>query len=103
MLTRTRLCDYIGGMQEAQRGARHHAEQAGRADPNTTHLPLALTPGQVAIELQYVRRDGKPDRNAVYDLIRTGALAAIDQTQALTRWRVSRTELLRYVAEGPRT
>jgi hypothetical protein len=47
-------------------------------------------------------RNGDPNRRAVHDLIRSGAVAVIDETQPIQRWSISTAELRRYIAEGPR-
>lgn len=55
-----------------------------------------------AIILRLIRRNGEPNRRAVHDLIKSGAIAIIDPTQAIHRWTIASTELERYIAEGPR-
>jgi len=47
--------------------------------------------------LSLIRRNGEPNRQAVYDLIRTGRLHLIDQHQPIQRWTISQQELRRYI------
>jgi hypothetical protein len=56
-----------------------------------------------AIILGQLRRNGEPNRAAVHELIRSGALALVDPTQPITRWTVSAVEIRRYIEHGPRT
>lgn len=56
----------------------------------------------VALILKLFRRNGEPNRRAVHDLIRSGAIAIIDPTQAIHRWTVASAEVERYVSSGPR-
>lgn len=55
-----------------------------------------------AIILHLRRRNGEPNRRAVHDLIRSGAIRVIDPSQPIQRWTVSTAELRRYITEGPR-
>lgn len=67
---------------------------------------VVLTPTQVAVVLNLCNTrgpaKGEPNVRAARDLIRSGALALVDPTQAPTRWTVSVAEVRRYMAEGPR-
>lgn len=55
-----------------------------------------------AIILQLRRRNGEPNRRAVHELIRSGAIRVIDPAQPIQRWTVSTAELRRYIECGPR-
>jgi hypothetical protein len=76
---------------------------AGTASgPPPTPPQDVYSPGELAAKLRFYKRDGTVNRTPVYDLIRSGAIALIDPSQPITRWRISHTEYVRYLAEGPR-
>lgn len=47
-------------------------------------------------------RSGGPNRRAVHDLIRSGAVVVIDPTQPIQRWSIASAEIRRYISDGPR-
>jgi hypothetical protein len=55
-----------------------------------------------AIVLDLLDGQGRPRRDLVHKLIRSGAIRLVDPDQPVTRWTISSAELRRYAAEGPR-
>lgn len=59
----------------------------------------ALTCGEVARELAFTHRDGRPNRKVVRDLARAGKIPPpIDMDLALAHWRWSPAEIEAYIA-----
>lgn len=79
-----------------------HARRHGMTPSELLDSAPVHTASDVAIILRFLRRNGEPNRRAVHELIRSGAIRVIDPSQPVQRWTVSTAELRRYIAEGPR-
>lgn len=67
---------------------------------------VVLTPSQLAVvaSLNFTqgKNKGKPDPQRARDLIKSGAIRAVDPEVSSTRLTVTCVEAHRYVTEGPR-
>lgn len=61
----------------------------------------ALTVGQVAYVCNRLKRNGQPNRKAIYDLVREGRLVVVDDTQPTQRWTISANDVRSYLAGKP--
>lgn len=57
-----------------------------------------LNVDEVALKFKLMNRSGQPNRRAVCDLIRSGAIRLVDPNVSITRWTVASNEIPRFIS-----